>query len=177
MKSHWRLCSSCKEPIHFRAVYWVCNVSTCNRARTGLTFCSVSCWEAHLPMMRHRESWAVEQTAPGPEGASLAPAVAPPPVVSAAPPRDNRRVVPSLPPPRRAMVGQSVDDVDDLPDDILIVASKLKKYVRARSGMNTSDSVLSVLSDVVRDACDRAIRSAGEDGRRTVLDRDFPSRP
>jgi len=60
----WRRCSSCKSDIDFGSTYWVCNVSTCNRARTALYFCSVSCWEAHLPMMRHRESWAVEKTAP-----------------------------------------------------------------------------------------------------------------
>ena len=65
--SEWKRCSSCKKPIAFRALYWVCNVSTCNRKRTGLTFCSVSCWDAHTPMMNHRESWAEERTAPSPE--------------------------------------------------------------------------------------------------------------
>ena len=62
---------------------------------------------------------------------------------------------------------------DDLPREVLIVASKLKKYVKARSGMNTSDRVLEPLSEIVRRACDAAIRRAGEDGRKTVLDRDF----
>jgi len=45
-------------------MYWTCNVSTCNRKRTGLAFCTVSCWEVHLPGANHRESWAVERTAP-----------------------------------------------------------------------------------------------------------------
>src|SRR5262245_40014604 len=27
---YWRRCSSCKNPIGFRAQHWVCNVSTCN---------------------------------------------------------------------------------------------------------------------------------------------------
>jgi hypothetical protein len=27
-------------------------------------FCDVSCWDAHVPMMNHRESWAEERTAP-----------------------------------------------------------------------------------------------------------------
>ena len=57
--------------------------------------------------------------------------------------------------------------------DVLIVVSKLKKYVRDRSGMNTSDAVTQVLSDHVRELCREAIRQAGQDGRRTVLDRDF----
>jgi hypothetical protein len=61
---HWRKCNSCKKPIAYLATYWVCNVSTCNRKRTGLVFCEVSCWDAHLPMMNHRESWAEERTAP-----------------------------------------------------------------------------------------------------------------
>lgn len=60
----WRRCNICKKGIPYRAIYWVCNVSTCNRKRTGLHFCTVTCWDAHLPMMNHRESWAVEHRAP-----------------------------------------------------------------------------------------------------------------
>jgi len=63
----WRRCNSCKKPIEFKAKYWVCNVSTCNRKRTGLVFCGVSCWDAHVPMMNHRETWAEERRAPTPE--------------------------------------------------------------------------------------------------------------
>ena len=46
----WKRCSSCKNAIGFERIYWVCNVSTCNRKRTGLVFCTVSCWDAHLPV-------------------------------------------------------------------------------------------------------------------------------
>jgi hypothetical protein len=60
----WRRCNSCKKEIPFATLYWVCNVSTCNRKRTGLVFCTVSCWDAHLPSMNHRESWAEERTSP-----------------------------------------------------------------------------------------------------------------
>ncbi len=63
----WKKCSSCKKPIAFKSLYWVCNVSTCNRKRTGLAFCTVSCWDAHAPMMNHRESWAEERKAPSVE--------------------------------------------------------------------------------------------------------------
>jgi histone H3/H4 len=58
-------------------------------------------------------------------------------------------------------------------NEVLIVASKLKNYIRAKSGMNTSASVLSVLSGKVRQLCDQAIENARADGRKTVKDRDF----
>jgi histone H3/H4 len=57
--------------------------------------------------------------------------------------------------------------------EILIVASKLKNYIRAKSGMNTSGAVIDVLSAKVRELCDQAIESAKRDGRKTVMDRDF----
>ena len=60
----WRRCSTCKEDIAFGAKHYVCNVSTCNRKRTGLVFCSVECWDGHLPTARHRDAWAVEKVAP-----------------------------------------------------------------------------------------------------------------
>lgn len=60
----WKRCSTCKREIAFLAQYWACNVSTCNRARTALAFCSVNCWDAHVPMLRHREAWAEERRAP-----------------------------------------------------------------------------------------------------------------
>ena len=50
----------------------------------------------------------------------------------------------------------------------------MKKYIKDRSGMNTSDSVAEALSDHVRAVCDDAIRTAASDGRKTVLDRDVP---
>jgi hypothetical protein len=62
----------------------------------------------------------------------------------------------------------------DLPRDVLIVASKLKSYVKARSGLRTSDGVMEALSDLVRLACDEAVRRARADERQTVLDRDVP---
>jgi hypothetical protein len=64
VNGEWKKCNSCKKPIAFGRIYWVCNVSTCNRKRTGLVFCEVSCWDAHVPMMNHRESWAEERRAP-----------------------------------------------------------------------------------------------------------------
>jgi histone H3/H4 len=60
-----------------------------------------------------------------------------------------------------------------VPNDVLIVASKLKNYIRAKSGMNTSGSVIEKLSEIVRRECDKAIEAAKQDGRKTVMDRDF----
>lgn len=57
--------------------------------------------------------------------------------------------------------------------EVLVVASKVKKYIRDSGDMKTSASVLQALSDRIRGMCDRAVASARSDGRKTVLDRDF----
>ena len=62
---------------------------------------------------------------------------------------------------------------DEVPQEVLIIASRLKDYVRAISGFNTSDRALEPLSEIVREAVGGAVRSAREEGRKTVLDRDF----
>jgi len=74
---------------------------------------------------------------------------------------------------RRRIVGAAAASAEDLPQDVLVVVSKLKAYVKARSGMNTSDGVVDVLSNKIRQLCDAAIEVAHADGRKTVLDRDF----
>lgn len=58
-------------------------------------------------------------------------------------------------------------------NDVLIVVSKLKNYVRDKSGMNTSGNVAPRLSELVRQLCDQAIAQAQSEGRKTVMDRDF----
>jgi histone H3/H4 len=154
----WRRCSACKKPIALGAVYWTCNVSTCNQKRTALSFCSVSCWEVHLPGANHREAWAVEKRAPKtPEAGAMA---------SVAGVGGVRRLVRSTAP--------SPAKPASAPEEVLIVASRLKDYVRARSGYNTSDRVLEPLSEIVRRIVDQAIENARRDGRMTVLDRDIP---
>lgn len=64
MQELWRKCSTCKKPLPFGGKHWVCNVSTCNRSRIFLAFCSVNCWDGHLGVVRHRESWAEERDSP-----------------------------------------------------------------------------------------------------------------
>lgn len=154
----WRRCSACKKPIALGAVYWACNVSTCNQKRTALAFCTVSCWEVHLPGANHREAWAVEKRAPmTPEPAAAKSALPEP-----ARPPERRLVRPAAAPPSETKP----------PREVLVVASRLKEYVRARVGYNTSDRVLEPLSDIVRRVMDQAIENARRDGRMTVLERD-----
>ncbi len=57
--------------------------------------------------------------------------------------------------------------------ETLVVASKLKSYIREKSGMNTSAAVIDVLSNKLRRLCDEAVERAKQDGRKTVMDRDF----
>ena len=57
--------------------------------------------------------------------------------------------------------------------EVLVVASKVKKYIRDSGDMKTSASVLQALSDRIRSMCDSAVQNARSDGRKTVLDRDF----
>lgn len=163
MTAAWRHCSICKKDLAFGQGYYACSVSTCNRPRTGLFFCSVPCWDAHLPEARHREAWAVQETAPS-EAAYRALQAGAAEESPAGEPR--RRVISPQAQPADVELGEAADD-------ILVVVSKLKKYVKDRSGMNTSDAVMSVLSDRLRRICDQAIRNAAADGRKTVLDRDF----
>jgi hypothetical protein len=152
----------------FNAPHYVCSVSTCTRKRTGLVFCSTSCWEVHLPMMRHRDPWAVDARSPSreewlreqaEEAKATAQKLAPQPAKAATPVLDG-----------------PLELSDDTPEEILVIASRLKEYVRARSGMNTSDAVLAPLSSVLRSFCDEAIRRAHAEGRKTVLERDVPRR-
>lgn len=57
--------------------------------------------------------------------------------------------------------------------EVLVVASKVKTYIREKAGMSTSAAVMEVLSDKVRQICDEAIAKAESENRKTVMDRDF----
>ena len=199
----WLKCSACKDDIDFETVHWVCSVSTCNRRSMRLVFCSVSCWDSHVAMLRHRDAWAVEARSPtaavwakevaaaagggsGGGGGESSPAAL-----------TSRGAVPLTPPPvapaTRIVVGAAVGvgaaaagavgaagavtevTLHDAGErEMLIVISKMKKYIKDRSGFNCSDAVGDVLSEHVRAICDEAIRAAGRDDRKTVLDRDVP---
>jgi hypothetical protein len=57
--------------------------------------------------------------------------------------------------------------------DVLVVASKVKAYIKEKSTMNTSAAVMDILTGKVREICDQAIAKAQAEGRKTVMDRDF----
>jgi hypothetical protein len=150
----WKKCSSCKKPINFLSKYYVCSVSTCNGQRTGYVFCSVPCFEVHLPGARHKDAAAIEMRAPNKADAQREP---------------SRKIIAS-PAGAPAPANSSKTPI---PKDVLIIASRLKDYIQARGDMNTSGNVMDVLSDHVRIITDRAIDQARAEGRKTVMDRDF----
>ncbi|PCI77297.1 hypothetical protein COB21_03300 [Candidatus Aerophobetes bacterium] len=55
----------------------------------------------------------------------------------------------------------------------LVVESKVRKFVKEASGMNTSASAFEALNKLIHDACTSACEKAKSDGRKTVMDRDF----
>lgn len=189
----FKKCSTCREPILFEQKYWACSVSTCNRSKLALYFCSLPCWEAHVPEARHRDAWAEEQKAPT-RAAYLAEQAATSNASPASPeaPRATREAI-STPSSEAARTARSVtaapepepgrtarivgatakNPSSESDDEILVVVSKLKKYIRDQSGMNTSDGAMGPISDHLRTLCRDAIRHANEEGRKTVMDRDF----
>lgn len=155
-QAFWRKCNSCKKPIAFNSKYYVCSVSTCNGERTGYVFCTVPCFEVHLPGARHKDAAAIESRSPGSAAADRSPA---------------RKIISSGPSVSTTNFGGG--KAAPIQREVLIIASRLKDYISARSEMNTSANVMDVLSDHVRVLADRAIDSARSEGRKTVLDRDF----
>jgi len=158
----WRKCSTCKKSIGFHQTYYVCSVSTCNGQRTGYVFCSVLCFESHLPGARHREAGAIEKTSPSAAPASQQ---------AGAP---QRLIVRASSAASLSGTGSGFNTKKtEAPKEVLVIASRLKEYIQQRSEFNTSATVMDVLSDQIRLLCDRAIDNARADGRKTVLDRDF----
>lgn len=153
--TYWRKCGSCKKEIGFNTVYQVCNVSTCRK----LVFCSVDCWNLHNPVMNHKSSWAEERRSPKKEDVLSQPSSA---EVEAGP----RRIL--IQPKSITSEASPVDE-----QEILIVASKLKAYIKEKYDMNTSAGVMDILSEKVRRITDRAVEKARSEGRKTVMDRDY----
>jgi len=58
-------------------------------------------------------------------------------------------------------------------DEVLVVVSKVKKYIKEKAGMNTSASAADALTRIIMQKCDEAIEKAKADKRKTVMDRDF----
>ena len=143
MSQAWRKCSICKKDIHFGAVYQQCSVSTCKKN----AYCSVDCWEIHVPVLNHKSSFAEESRAPRSNGG-------------------GKRIVVSS-------ASKKKENVGSYSKEILIVASKLKQYVKDKHDLNTSAGVMNKLSDIVRMSVDDAVDKARAEGRKTLMDRDF----
>ncbi len=152
METYWRKCGSCKKDIGFNQIYQVCSVCKGKHA-----FCSVDCWDQHSPIMNHKNAWAEEERSP----AQSAVANTQQPV---------RRIVtsPSSSPAAPTSSGSSAMDAE-----ILIVASKLKQYVKDKYDLNTSADVMEALSHAVRRLTDRAVEKSKAEGRKTLMGRDF----
>ena len=148
-ETHWRKCSSCKKEIGFGTPYYVCSVTTCQSKITKYAFCSVGCWDAHLPIERHRSgsAGAIERKAPSKAEAATA----------------GRKVVVAR--------GPATSNSDDA--EPLVVVTKIRKYIHDRAEMNTSAGVYDALTVRIKALCDAAIEEARVDGRKTVMDRDF----
>ncbi len=190
---YWRVCSSCKKPLAYQSKYYECSVSTCTRKRTGYVFCSVPCWERHLPGARHRDAGAVEKIAPtkqqwmqecsADEGSQSS-------ASSSLSSSGNQSVSSSAQSPQRYIVGSAPNHSSNpgassinmnkvsssMQNEVLVVVSKMKQYVKDIADMNTAGDVATVLSEMIRTACDQAVEQARRDGRKTVMARDFTAK-
>jgi len=152
MSQTWKKCSSCKKDILCGQTYYVCSVSTCQGRSTNYAFCSIPCWDAHVPVERHKpeSAGALERRAP------------------ATPEAEAERA------PRRVIAAKPTAGASSVEDEVLVVVSKVRKYIADKSGMNTSAGVYDVLTERIKLICDRAIETARSQGRKTVMDRDVP---
>ncbi len=64
-------------------------------------------------------------------------------------------------------------DTGNEKSEVLVVSSKVKNYIKEKSGLNSSSAIMDVLTSKVKELCDRAIENAVNDKRKTVKDKDF----
>jgi histone H3/H4 len=100
--------------------------------------------------MNHKSSWAEENRAP-----------------------KYQEPITSEPIQGRRILVQSNSSKSEVDEEVLIVASKLKQYIKDKHDMNTSANVMEILSKIVRRYADLAADHARSEGRKTVMDRDF----
>ena len=147
----WKKCSSCKKPIGLNSKYYECSVSTCTGERTGYVFCSIACFEVHLPGAKHRSAGAIEKKSP----------------LTMTTDAPKRIIVQSTP------AGSPGIQKSPMENEVLVVVSKMKQYIKDTSDMNTSEDVNLMISHMIRIQLDRAIDNARREGRKTVMARDF----
>jgi histone H3/H4 len=57
--------------------------------------------------------------------------------------------------------------------EVLVVTSKVKKFIKESGGCNTSGENIEMLSKAVEKLCQKGMDSAKADGRKTVMARDI----
>jgi histone H3/H4 len=57
--------------------------------------------------------------------------------------------------------------------EVLVVVSKVKKFIRANSGLNTSQCAIDALSKKIAELCTQGANNARTDGRKTLMGRDI----
>ena len=157
-QNYWRKCIVCKNEINFSTKYYKCSISSCDKKRSPAQFCSVNCWDVHRSIMSHKSAGAEEFHSPTKDKWITEQKYEP-----------TVRMV-----KQKEAVSSELEPTGDVDlNDILVVASKLKAYVKGKSGLNTSANVMPALSSIIRQECDKAIQKAHRDGRKTLMGRDF----
>lgn len=156
-QNYWRKCIVCKNEINFKTLYFKCSVDSCDKKRSPAQFCTVDCWDVHRSIMSHKSAGADEYESPSRES-WLAQQASEPKV----------RIISNSPSKAASPTSGNYNA-----EDVLVVVSKLKAYVKDRHDLNTAADVIPVLSDILREVCDEAITKARADGRKTLMARDF----
>ena len=107
------------------------------------------CFDAHVPVLRHRDAWAEEKRAPTRAAFEAE--------QNARQKEDEERQHAAS---ARNLGNKEPPMSNEATNEVLIVVSKVKNYIKARAGMNTADAVSEAISDLVRKACDDAIARA-----------------
>jgi histone H3/H4 len=76
---------------------------------------------------------------------------------------------------RKTVMGRDFNLYVDDPkiETVLVVASKVKAYIKEKSGLSTSSQAMDQLTVRVHQICFQAMEHAKKDKRKTVMDRDF----
>lgn len=147
-QNFWRRCGSCKKEIHYNSPYQVCGNSSCQK----FAYCSIDCWSLHNSIMNHKNGWSEDRVSPKKET------------------EGNKRLIII---PKSQNTKNEIENKTESENEILIVASKLKQYVKDKHELNTAADVMDILSQKVRRLTDQASLKAKSEGRKTLLDRDF----
>ncbi len=63
--------------------------------------------------------------------------------------------------------------IGDTMAEVLVVTSKVKKFIKEKGEMNTSAETIDMLSKAIERLCLKGVEAAKADGRKTVMARDI----